>query len=416
MSKFDYKYQKKCRLCDNKYLSTVINLNKTPLANSFLKKKELKKKEKYYPLKVNFCKKCAHLQLSHIVNAKSMFDDYLYLTNTSRQNVNHFKSYAAKIEKIMNSKQKLSILDIASNDGTFLKFFNKKKYNRLGIDPAKNLSKFSKKLGISQLQMYFTFSNSKIIKKKFGRFNIITANHVCAHVSDLIDFFKGVKNLLDINGIFVFEISYLGSVIKKKIFDTIYHEHADYHALKPLIQFVKRFELEIFDFEIVKAQGGSLRVYTCHTNSKKINKEKIKKQIFFEKNILKLFQPSTYRKFEKEIIKIKDKLNIILDKLKKDKKKVAGYGAAAKTTTLLNYFNINKNTINFIVDDNPLKQNRYSPGTHIPIKSSNEIYKKKPDYIIILAWNYASHIINLHKKFKKIKGKFIIPFPKIKIL
>jgi 2-polyprenyl-3-methyl-5-hydroxy-6-metoxy-1,4-benzoquinol methylase len=414
--KIDYKYQKKCRLCDNKHLSTVIDLNKTPLANSFLKKKELKKKEKYYPLKVNFCKKCFHLQLSHIVNAKNMFDDYLYLTNTSRQNVDHFKSYAKKIKKIMNTKEKLSILDIASNDGTFLKFFNKKKYNRLGIDPAKNLSKFTKKLGISQLQMYFTFDNSKIIKKRFKRFNIITANHVCAHVSDLIDFFKGVKNLLDINGIFVFEISYLGSVIKKKIFDTIYHEHADYHALKPLIQFVKRFGLEIFDFEIVKAQGGSLRVYTCNAGSKKINKEKIKKQIFFEKNILKLFQPSTYRKFEKEIIKVKDKLNIILNKLKKDKKKVAGYGAAAKTTTLLNYFNINKNTINFIVDDNPLKQNRYSPGTHIPIKSSNEIYKKKPDYIIILAWNYASHIINLHKKFKKIKGKFIIPFPKIKIL
>ena len=162
MSKFNYKYQKECRLCDNKYLSTVINLNKTPLANSFLKKKDLKKKETYYPLKVNFCKKCAHLQLSHIVNAKIMFDDYLYLTNTSKQNVDHFKSYAAKVAKIMNSKQKLSILDIASNDGTFLKFFNKKKYNRLGIDPAKNLSKFSKKLGISQLQMYFTFSNSKI--------------------------------------------------------------------------------------------------------------------------------------------------------------------------------------------------------------------------------------------------------------
>ncbi len=207
-----------------------------------------------------------------------MFDDYLYLTNTSKQNQEHFKNYAKKIKKIMNSKEKLSILDIASNDGTFLKFFNKKKYNRLGVDPAKNLSKFSKKIGINQIQTYFTFNNSKIIKKKFGKFNVITANHVCAHVSDLNDFFKGVKNLLDINGIFVFEVSYLGSVIKKKTFDTIYHEHADYHALRPLISFVKRFRLEIFDFEIVKAQGGSLRAYTCHLNSKKINKKKIKKK------------------------------------------------------------------------------------------------------------------------------------------
>ena len=416
MTKIDYKHQKKCRLCGCLDLTTVINLNNTPLANSFLKKSELKKKERYYPLKVNFCKKCAHLQLSHIVNAKSMFDNYLYLTNTSKQNRDHFEDYAKKVDKIMSGRDAVSILDIASNDGTFLKFFNKNKYKRVGIDPAKNLSKFSKKQGIKHLSKYFTFKNSKFIKNFFGRFDVITANHVCAHVSDLNDFFLGVKLLLNNRGIFIFEVSYLGSVIKKKTFDTIYHEHADYHSLGPLVKFVKKFRLDIFNFEIVKAQGGSIRVYACNKGVREINKEKIKKQIFVEKKVLKLFNKSTYIEFEKKINKVRISLNRILYNFKKNKFKIAAYGAAAKTTTLLNYFKINKNIIDFIVDDNSLKQNRFTPGTHIPIKSSYEIYKKKPNYIIILAWNYASHIMNLHKKYKKQKGKFIIPFPKIKIL
>ena len=217
MSK-DYRNQNKCRLCNSKKLSTVINLNSTPLANSFLKRSELQKKERYYPLKVNFCNSCYHLQLSHIVKAKRMFDKYLYLTNTSKQNRDHFKEYAEQVKNKFRSKSKVSILDIASNDGTFLSFFNKENYNRLGIDPAKNLSKYSKKLGLKQEVMYFTSNNSIRIKKKYGKFDVITANHVCAHVEDLNDFFKGIPVLLNDKGMFIFEVSYLGSVIKKKNF------------------------------------------------------------------------------------------------------------------------------------------------------------------------------------------------------
>ena len=412
----DCRNQNKCRLCNSKKLTTVIDLKSTPLANSFLKKSELKKKENYYPLKVNFCNSCYHLQLSHIVKAKRMFDNYLYLTNTSKQNRDHFKEYADQIKKKIQSKSKVSILDIASNDGTFLNFFNKKNYNRLGIDPAKNLSKFSKKLGIKQDVMYFTLKNSFKIKKKYGKFDIITANHVCAHVDDLNDFFKGIPSLLNKKGMFIFEVSYLGSVIKKKTFDTIYHEHADYHSLYPLIKFVKKFNLEIFDFKIVKAQGGSIRVFVGHSNIHTINKAKIKKQIIFEKNKLKLFNIKSYRIFEKKIIKVKIELNKLLAKLKYKKKSIIGYGAAAKTTTLLNYFNIKKNFIESIIDDNLLKQNKYTPGTHIPIKASKHIYISKPDYIIILAWNYSYSIIKTHKKIFKTGSKFIVPFPKIKII
>ena len=410
------KQRKSCRLCESYNLKTVIDLNTTPLANSFLSQIELNKKENYYPLKVNYCSHCHHLQLSHSVSAKSMFDKYLYLSNTSKQNRDHFKDYALDLESRVKEMKKVKILDIASNDGTFLKFFNNKKFNKLGIDPAKNLSVYAKQKGIKQLAIYFNYNNSKLIKSNYGTFDIISANHVCAHVDDLSNLIKGVKNLLKQDGIFSLEVSYLVDVIKKKTFDIIYHEHVDYHSLKPLINFFKRFNLEIFDFKTVEAQGGSIRIYVSHKGSKKLNKKKINKQISLESKKYKLFKISTYKNFEVEINKTKNILKNLLNKIKNQNKTIAGYGAAAKTTTLLNYFNIGNEIIDFIVDDNRLKQNRFTPGTHIPIFNSKELYKKKPDYVILLAWNYSNFIIKTHNKFLKIGGNFIIPFPKIKII
>ena len=410
------KYKKSCRLCESQNLKTAIDLNATPLANSVLYQNNLNKKENYYPLKVNYCSNCHHLQLSHSVSAKSMFDKYLYLTNTSKQNRDHFRDYALDLENRVKKKKKIKILDIASNDGTFLKFFNKKKFNKLGIDPAKNLKIYAKRKNIEQLALYFNYNNSKFIKSNYGTFDIISANHVCAHVDNLSNFIKGVKNLLKFDGIFAFEVSYLLDVIKKKTFDTIYHEHVDYHALKPLINFFKKFSLEIFDFKTVKAQGGSIRIYVSNIGLKKLNKKKISNQISLENKKYKLFKINTYKNFQIEINKNKNTLKKLLIKIKNQNKKIAGYGAAAKTTTLLNYFDIGNEIVDFIVDDNKLKQNRFTPGTHIPIFDSKELYKKKPDYVILLAWNYSNFIMKTHKKFLKTGGSFIIPFPKIKIV
>ena len=274
----------------------------------------------------------------------------------------------------------------------------------------------AKKLGIKQLSLYFNYNNSKFIKSNYGTFDIISANHVCAHVDDLSNFIKGVKNLLNDDGIFSFEVSYLVNVLNKKTFDTIYHEHLDYHSLRPLINFFKKFNLEIFDFKLVEAQGGSIRIYVSHKEAKKINKKKISNQIFLEKKKYKLFRFSTYKKFEKEINETRDFLKRLVIGIINQNKTIAGYGAAAKTTTLLNYFDIGNKIIDFIVDDNRLKQDRFTPGTHIPIFNSKELYKRKPDYVILLAWNYSNFIIKMHKKFFKTGGKFIIPFPKIRII
>ena len=390
-------------------------MGNTPLANSY-SKKSLSKKLKKYPLGLNLCNNCGHLQLTHSIKPEKMFSNYLYKTNTSYKNILHFKKYANEIKQIYKEGGK--ILDIASNDGTFLSFFDKKKFLRIGIDPAKNLKKISNKMGIEQIDSFFTKKNSIKIKKKYQQFDIITANHVCAHVENLNDFFKGVKNLLKSDGIFIFEISYRGSVIKKNTFDTIYHEHLDYHALFPISKFLKKYNLTLFDFKITKAQGGSLRIYASK-NPKKINIKKINNQIIKEKKIYKLFSIITYKEFQKKITNCKNKLKKILKKFDEKKIPIAGYGAAAKTTTLLHHFELSENKqIKYIFDDNSLKQGLYLPGTTKKILDTRNLNSKKFDILIIFAWNYSDIIIkNIKKKLKKNSSlKFLIPFPIPKII
>ena len=417
MQKKDCVQIKCCRLCNSEKINSVFNVGKTPLANSYTKK-NLNKKLKKYPLGLNLCNSCGHLQLTHSIKPEKMFNNYLYKTNTSHKNYLHFKNYADEIKRNFKKKDG-KILDIASNDGTFLNFFDKKKFFRLGIDPAKNLKKISNKKGITQIDSFFTKKNSIKIRKKYQQFDIITANHVCAHVENLNNFFQGVKNLLKSDGIFIFEISYRGSVLKKNTFDTIYHEHLDYHALFPIVKFLKKYDLKLYNFKITEAQGGSLRIYTAK-NPKTINIKKINKQIVKEKNEYKLFNNSTYKNFEKKINECKNQLQQILKIFDEKNLSVAGYGAAAKTTTLLNYFELLENKqIKYTFDDNTLKQGLYLPGTAIKILNPKSLKSKKLDILIIFAWNYSDTIIKNIKKNKSIKKqrlKFLIPFPKPKIV
>ena len=403
-----------CRLCKSKNLIKVFDLGTTPLANSYCSKiKSLKLKK--YPLALNLCKNCGHLQLSISVEPKKMFQNYLYKTNTSKKNYDHFKKYYLKVSKLFKTKN-IKVLDIASNDGTFLNFFNSKKCLKVGIDPAKNLQTFAKRKGINQICDFFTYKNSFYLKKKFTSFDLITANHVCAHVANLEDFFRGVSNIIQEKGYFIFEVSYRGSVIKKNTFDTIYHEHHDYHALRPLKKFVTKFGFKIVDFDILEAQGGSIRLYCTKNKNAKLNTVKIKKQINYETNKIKLFDIKTYKLFKGRVDKAKKEFKKIIENLMKRKLIIIGYGAAAKTTTFMNYFKINEKQIKYIYDDNELKQNLYMPGKNIKIINKKKMLSTKVNVLVILAWNYADFIIKKNITFRKKGGKFLIPFPKPKIV
>jgi len=408
---------KQCRLCQSKKLKNLFNLESTPPANSYVNKKDLKKKIINYFLKINLCVDCGHLQLGHLVNREKIFKNYLYTTNTGKQNVSHFKKYANKIQKLFPKKnKKYKIIDIASNDGTFLSFFDKNNFLRIGIDPARNLKKIAEKNKIIQIPIFFSLKTSNNIIRKYGEFDIITANHVCAHLENPYDFFSGIKKLLSSKGIFVFEVSYRLEVIRNKTFDTIYHEHVDYHSLRPIINFAKNFDLELFDFDLVEAQGGSIRFYLGHIYENNIKYKKIKDQIEIEEKIYKLYNPKTYIQFYKSINNVKKKLKMLLEKFRKKGLIIAGYGAPAKATTFTYFFDLNKKIIKYIFDDNLMKQGKFTPGKKIPILNTKLLYKLMPDVIVILAWNYYKEIIAKHKNYLKYGKKFIIPFPKIKII
>ena len=347
-----------------------------------------------------------------------MFKDYMYVSGTSPVLIKHFENYFKRIKKIINiNKQKDKILDIACNDGTFLNFFKKDKFrNVIGIEPARNLRHLNIKKKIDINTDFFNYKNSFKFKKKYKKFKVITANNVFAHVPNLRDFANGVKNILSKDGLFIFEVSYLLDVFKKLTFDTIYHEHMSYHSLKPLINFFQSLNLEVVDFDLIEAQGGSIRVFVSHKNSFKVKKSKIDNQIKKESNY-GLFSLNKYFEFHKRIKIQSKKINLLINKNLKNKKKIVGYGAPAKVTTFCHVFKLGNKQIKYIADDNDLKQNKYTPGKKIKIINFKQLKQFDFDYIIILAWNFAEPITKkLRENIKDKKFKIIVPFPKLKVI
>jgi len=326
----------------------------------------------------------------------------------------HFASLAKDVFRRCQLRERDLVVDIGSNDGSLLSYFKGYGIKTLGIDPAVNLAKIAELKGITTINNYITPVLAKKIYKKYGQANVITATNVVAHIDNLYDLFKSVEILLGVNGVFICEFPYLLDLIKNNQFDTIYHEHLSYFSIKPLIKLTSRVNLELFDVFRSNIDGGSLRVVFKKKNIKLEINAKIKKLLDNENNY-GLYNFSTYQKFAKRVKHVSDNLQKTLKKIKKQGKTIAGYGAAAKGNILLNYCHINDKLIDYIVDSTPYKQGLFTPGTHIPIFPEAEIMKTKPDYILILAWNFAFEIMDKEKKYKVQGGKFIIPVPKVTI-
>lgn len=399
-----------CRLCKGKNLKKVLDLGKTPPANSFLKKSQLKDKEDFFPLRVNFCTDCSQLQLSHVVKPEILFRHYVWVSSTSPVTVAHFEEYAKSVfDKIKLKKDDL-VVEMGSNDGVLLKPFKKLGAKVLGVDPALNVARRANKDGIPTLPHFFSLNLARQIVKKYGRAKVIAANNVFAHINDLDEIVKAVDALLDKDGAFVIEAPYNIDLLEKNLFDIIYHEHLSYLAIKPLDRFFKSFGMQIFDVMKREVHGGSVRISVKFKDAKHEIRKSVKKFIDLEAR-KKLSDINTYYKFAKHIKKNKISLLKLLKMLKKQNKSIAGYGAPAKATTLLHYFGIGRETIDFIADDSPFKHGLFTPGNHIPIVSPKNIYTKKPDYLLILAWNFADSIMKIHEKFRQNGGKFIVPVP-----
>ena len=391
-------YKFECRSCGNEKLKRVISLGYQPLANNLLKKKT--DQSELYPLEVNYCDNCHNCQLSVAVDPKKMFLNYLYTSSTSKVFREHFEKSARKYIKEFKLKKKSYIIDIGSNDGVaLLPFKNLGFKNVLGVEPAKNLAKLAKKKKIKTFNGFLSIKNLRKIKKGA---DIILASNVFAHSDNLKEMAECMIKLLKKDGTIIIEVQYLLNTLKDLTFDNIYHEHYNYWSLTSLVYFFKQFNLEICNAEKIPTHGGSIRIYVKKTKTK-INKNV--KSLLKEEEKFGVKKYKTYKNFADKIYKIKSNVIENLNNLKKENKKIIGYGSPAKATTALNFFGA-KDQIDFIIEDNKLKHGKFIPGVKIPILSKNKIKDKLP-VVLVLAWNFFEDIKknnkNLSKKFINIK-------------
>jgi len=401
-----------CRNCKTEIIE-FLSLGQMPAINSFLKKEEIAK-EKKYNLRVGFCPKCFLVQLIDIIPPEKLFRNYVYFSSLSNHFLNHCKEVANELTKKLNLNKKSLVIEIASNDGAQLQYFKELEIPILGIDPAKNIAKVANEKGIETIAEFFNYKFAKKLRdEKNIQADLVLGANVLAHVPEINDFLKGVKKILKPRGTAVFEFPYIKGLIENK-FDTIYHEHVFYYSVIALVNLFKTAELEIYDVKISPMQGGSLMIYVSNTGVFTISKNVknfIKKEI--EIGFDKL---ETYQKIKKNILELKNNLIDLLDKIKGQGKTIAAFSAPAKGNILLNYFGINKNYLDFIVDKTEAKQGLYTPGTHLLVYPEEKIFEKKPDYLLILCWNLLDEAMAKLKDYHKAGGKFIIPIPKVKVI
>ena len=404
-----------CRLCGGDNIVSILELAPTPPANAFVTADFVARHQETFPLDLHFCESCAHVQLLDVVDPAVLFRDYVYVSGTSDVFVRHFAEYAdALTGKFTIGKGELAV-DIGSNDGTLLSFFKAQGMEVLGIDPARDIARRASAAGIETWPEFFNIDLARRIRDERGAAAVITANNVFAHADDLGGIVDGIRDLLDNQGIFAFEVSYLLDVHEKTLFDTIYHEHLSYHSVKPLVGFFASHGMRLIDVQRIDTHGGSLRGIACRTNADHPTEQSVA-DLIDQETRLGLHNADTFRVFASGIEGMRDKLVSLLRDLKAEGKSIAGYGAPAKATTLMYHFNLGPDIVDFIVDDSPLKQGLFSPGMHLPVLPSSAIVERRPDYLLILAWNFAEPIMRNNAAFAENGGHFIVPIPKVEVL
>ena len=405
-----------CRLCKSKNLFDFLDLGYHPPSDEFKDYKLLNQPTLYFPLKVCSCNKCGFKQLNFVVNPSYLYqNEYPYESSLTKAGQEHYYDFARSIVSKFNLTKKDFVIDIGSNIGVLLEGFKNCNLRVLGVDPAKNICKIAKIRNIKTYNGFFDKNFINFFKKKKIKAQVITATNVFAHIDNLDEFLKNIKKVIDKKkGILIIESPHFLHLVKDLEYDTIYHEHLSYILIKPLVQFLKKYNLEIFDVIKKDIHGGSIRVfiskkglYNINANVNKFCDEEESQKLYSKKNLIN---------FAKKVEENRYNLVTFLTNLKKKNKKIIAISAPAKGMTLLNYSKIDCNYLDFITDKSTLKINKYIPGSNIKVHSDRDILKFKPDYALLLAWNFSNEIINNNLNFLKNGGKFIIPIPKLKII
>lgn len=401
----------KCRGCDSRNLIKLFSLGNLHFTGKFASASQKIKKK---PITLLMCKKCSLVQLAHNYNLKYLYGpDYGYRTGINRTMLNHVKKVTQTLTKKTSLKKNDLVLDIASNDGSLLNFYSKNVV-KIGIDPI--LNKYKQNYGNIKYAIPSFFSAREVKKKTKRKFKIITALSVFYDAESPNKFLNDVKNLLMPDGVFLVEFADLASILKFKMFDTICHEHIEYYSSKVISDLASKNGLRVFDIKENKINGGSKQYFICLKNSKiRANKQVIKRVLNLEKK-LNLDKAKTFKKFFKDINKLKKNLNNIIHKIRKKKQKIHCYGASTKGNVLLQYFKINNKQINFAAERNKNKYGLITPGSKIKIISEKESRSLNPDYYLVLPWHFKDEILKREKKIIKQGVRFIFPLPNLKIV
>lgn len=413
-----YKNRNKCRFCNDENLSTVIDFGDVPLAGAFLKEADIID-ELYYPLTLQFCNKCYLLQIKEVIAADTLFKNYFYFSSSIGTLIKHCEEFADEVfKRFLIDKKQASVFEIGCNDGIMLKPFAKKGVIAVGIDPAENVVKSINTNEIKVINDFFDKKSAEMIFQKIGKFDAIVSSYSFAHIDDMESVMDGIKIILNDDGIFIFEVYYLGTLIEEMQYDNIYHEHMSYYSLITLEIFFNRFNMEIFDVKFTPGvRSGAVRFYAQNINFGRNEKSESLKKLA-EEEIKKGYNKfESFQDYAKRVEKTKLDLLDLLNQIKVNGKKIVGYGASGRGTTIMNYCGIDGKYLDYVVDDAPAKKDHLTPGTHVPIHDWNYVEQSKiyPDYALLFAWSFAEEVMKRRKDYLDKGGKFIFPLPEVKL-
>lgn len=404
----------KCRSCHSTEGSLVLDLGVQPLANNLLRPEDLSKPEPKFPLRLAVCRSCWLLQILDLVPPVDLFSEYLYFSSFSDVMLRHAREAATRYIQEFGLSRESLVIEVASNDGYLLKNFQQAGVPCLGIEPAQNIAKVAREKGIETLVEFFGRSLAAQLSQSGRQADLILGNNVFAHAPDTNDFVAGLGAALKPSGRIILEFPYAAEFIEKTEFDTIYHEHVFYFSLSALEPLFRRHGLEIYHVERIPIHGGSLRLFAGRTGAHPFQDSVV--ALRKEEQQKGFCGMSYYQGFADRVLGLKKALTELVQQLRAQGKTVAAYGASAKGSTLLNFFGLTKEHLAFVADRSTYKQGRLTPGTHIPIVPPEELVRRKPDYTLLLTWNFADEILAQQKPYRDQGGKFIIPIPKVSVV
>lgn len=403
-----------CRACGGQRLRRFLELGPQPLANAFPRDPSEFAAEQRYPLDVHYCETCSLVQVLDVIDPVVLFRDYIYVTGTSATIAEHNVRYAGAVVERVPLRAHDLVVEIASNDGSLLQCFASHGVRTLGVEPATNIAVMARAAGIETVDEFFEPDLARVLRRQHGPARAVIGNNVLAHVDDTAGFLRGFYELLADDGLAVVEVPYVGDLVDRLEYDTIYHEHLCYFSVTTLMRLCESVDLSVRAIEHVPVHGGSIRMYAGRAATFGAHAADVVTEAAGERSGLTRF--GTYERLAAAVEANRTALKSLLGRLRSGGRSVAGYGAPAKGNTLLNYCGITVDDLPYTVDRNPLKVGRYTPGTHIPVLPVETLLEHQPDYVLILAWNFADEIIEQQSAYRRRGGRFIVPIPEPRVV